>query len=117
MCFQRDSRKDMIIVWGFLLGTAGLLGWAALRKGTEVYEARPSGSSSGSGGRISGQQGGGARRVGGDSGDGSGGAIRAGLAGLGIARNGVGGSNATDAARGRYVGVAGHSREGSASFT
>ncbi|KAK4033298.1 hypothetical protein C8A01DRAFT_19746 [Parachaetomium inaequale] len=31
-CFQRDSPKDRVIVWGFLLGTAGLLGWAALRR-------------------------------------------------------------------------------------
>ncbi|KAH7630096.1 hypothetical protein B0T09DRAFT_399857 [Sordaria sp. MPI-SDFR-AT-0083] len=31
-CFQRDSRKDKVIVWGFILGTAGLLGWAGLRK-------------------------------------------------------------------------------------
>ncbi|KAH6617731.1 hypothetical protein B0J18DRAFT_259432 [Chaetomium sp. MPI-SDFR-AT-0129] len=31
-CFQRDSPKDRFIVWGFLLGTAGLLGWAALRR-------------------------------------------------------------------------------------
>ncbi|KAK0709269.1 hypothetical protein B0T26DRAFT_620916, partial [Lasiosphaeria miniovina] len=31
-CFQRDSRKDQIIVWGFILGTAGLLGWAGLRR-------------------------------------------------------------------------------------
>ncbi|PSR84049.1 hypothetical protein BD289DRAFT_357224, partial [Coniella lustricola] len=41
MCFQRDSRKDMIIVWGFLLGTTGLLGWAALRNVMEVYDHRP----------------------------------------------------------------------------
>ncbi|UQC91340.1 uncharacterized protein CLUP02_16874 [Colletotrichum lupini] len=26
MCFQRDSNKDRVIVWGFLLGTSGLLG-------------------------------------------------------------------------------------------
>ncbi|KAK3292402.1 uncharacterized protein B0H64DRAFT_406574 [Chaetomium fimeti] len=31
-CFQRDSPKDRVIVWGFILGTAGLLGWAALRR-------------------------------------------------------------------------------------
>ncbi|KAK4187416.1 hypothetical protein QBC35DRAFT_498747 [Podospora australis] len=31
-CFQRDSRKDQVIVWGFILGTAGLLGWAAVKK-------------------------------------------------------------------------------------
>ncbi|KAK3316554.1 hypothetical protein B0H66DRAFT_441064, partial [Apodospora peruviana] len=27
-CFQRDSTKDQIIVWGFIIGTVGLLGWA-----------------------------------------------------------------------------------------
>jgi hypothetical protein len=37
MCFQRDSRKDQIIVWGFILGTAGLLGWAAVKR---VLEAK-----------------------------------------------------------------------------
>ncbi|KAK4248081.1 hypothetical protein C7999DRAFT_40710 [Corynascus novoguineensis] len=31
-CFQRDSPKDRVIVWGFIIGTAGLLGWAALRR-------------------------------------------------------------------------------------
>lgn len=31
-CFQRDSNKDKIIVWGFILGTSGLLGWAAFKK-------------------------------------------------------------------------------------
>jgi len=36
-CFQRDSNKDKIIVWGFILGTSGLLGWAAFRK---VIESR-----------------------------------------------------------------------------
>lgn len=28
MCFQRDSNKDKIIVWGFIVGTTGLLGYA-----------------------------------------------------------------------------------------
>lgn len=32
MCFRRDSNKDKIIVWGFILGTSGLLGWALLKK-------------------------------------------------------------------------------------
>lgn len=31
MCFQRDSNKDRIIVWGFLLGTVALLAWVALK--------------------------------------------------------------------------------------
>lgn len=32
MCFQRDSNKDKIIVWGFILGTTGLLGWALFKR-------------------------------------------------------------------------------------
>ncbi|KAF4983920.1 hypothetical protein FZEAL_797 [Fusarium zealandicum] len=32
LCFQRDSNKDKIIVWGFIVGTVGLLGWAAFKK-------------------------------------------------------------------------------------
>lgn len=32
MCFQRDSNKDKIIVWAFIAGTLGLLGWAAFKK-------------------------------------------------------------------------------------
>ncbi|KAK5662322.1 hypothetical protein OQA88_8228 [Cercophora sp. LCS_1] len=39
-CFQRDSRKDQIIVWGFILGTAGLLGAAGLRKLMELREGK-----------------------------------------------------------------------------
>nr|CDP28201.1 Putative protein of unknown function [Podospora anserina S mat+] len=31
-CFQRDSNKDKIIVWGFILGTAGLLSWAGVKR-------------------------------------------------------------------------------------
>ena len=31
-CFQRDSRKDQIVVLTFIGVTLGLLGWAALRK-------------------------------------------------------------------------------------
>ncbi|KAK3375872.1 hypothetical protein B0T24DRAFT_617235 [Lasiosphaeria ovina] len=37
-CFQRDSRKDQVIVWGFILGTAGLLGWAGLRRVLELRD-------------------------------------------------------------------------------
>ncbi|ORY61565.1 uncharacterized protein BCR38DRAFT_347958, partial [Pseudomassariella vexata] len=40
MCFQRDSRKDQIIVWGFLLGTAGLLGWAAVKRVVEMRDEK-----------------------------------------------------------------------------
>lgn len=31
-CFQRDSRKDQIIVLLFITATVGLLGWAAVQK-------------------------------------------------------------------------------------
>jgi hypothetical protein len=40
-CFQRDSRKDQIVVLTFIAGTLGLLGWAAIRK---VIEKRKAGS-------------------------------------------------------------------------
>ncbi|CAK7236117.1 hypothetical protein SCUCBS95973_009497 [Sporothrix curviconia] len=38
MCFQRDSRKDQIIVWCFLLGTGSLLGWTAIQRVMKVRE-------------------------------------------------------------------------------
>lgn len=31
-CFQRDSRKDQIVVLTFIAGTIGLLLWAGVRK-------------------------------------------------------------------------------------
>ncbi|KAG5948877.1 hypothetical protein E4U53_006117 [Claviceps sorghi] len=40
MCFQRDSNKDKIIVWGFILGTSGLLGWAAFKRAIEQRDQR-----------------------------------------------------------------------------
>ncbi|KAI1634374.1 hypothetical protein F4809DRAFT_618743 [Biscogniauxia mediterranea] len=40
MCFQRDSRKDQLIVWGFILGTTGLLGWAATKRVIEIRESK-----------------------------------------------------------------------------
>ncbi|GAB0137665.1 hypothetical protein EsDP_00005922 [Epichloe bromicola] len=40
LCFQRDSYKDKIIVWGFILGTAGLLGWAAFKRVVEHRDQR-----------------------------------------------------------------------------
>lgn len=52
MCFQRDSRKDQIIVWGFILGTAGLLGWAAVRRVLEMREVKGFASLTGLGGRT-----------------------------------------------------------------
>lgn len=39
-CIQRDSRKDQIIVWGFILGTAGLLAWAAAKRLNELREGK-----------------------------------------------------------------------------
>ncbi|KAI1498941.1 hypothetical protein F5X99DRAFT_411538 [Biscogniauxia marginata] len=44
MCFQRDSRKDQFIVWGFILGTTGLLGWAAVRRVIEMRESKKAGA-------------------------------------------------------------------------
>lgn len=40
ICFQRDSNKDKIIVWGFILVTVGLLGWAAFKHISEWREGR-----------------------------------------------------------------------------
>ncbi|KAI1861983.1 uncharacterized protein JN550_010614 [Neoarthrinium moseri] len=49
MCFQRDSRKDMIIVWGFIVGTLGLLGWAAVKRFVEFRESKKIGAGGGIG--------------------------------------------------------------------
>ncbi|KAF4947428.1 hypothetical protein FGADI_10380 [Fusarium gaditjirri] len=38
MCFQRDSNKDKIIVWAFIIGTVGLLGWAAFKKAVALRQ-------------------------------------------------------------------------------
>lgn len=40
MCFQRDSNKDKFMVWGFILGAGGLLGWATLKRVVEWREGR-----------------------------------------------------------------------------
>ena len=40
MCFQRDSNKDKIIVWAFIVGTVGLLGWAMFKRVMEWREVR-----------------------------------------------------------------------------
>ncbi|KAH7311565.1 hypothetical protein B0I35DRAFT_411745 [Stachybotrys elegans] len=40
MCFQRDSNKDKIIVWAFIVGTVGLLGWAAFKRLRQLREDR-----------------------------------------------------------------------------
>ncbi|CAK7224745.1 hypothetical protein SBRCBS47491_005655 [Sporothrix bragantina] len=44
MCFQRDSRKDQIIVWCFLLGTGSLLGWTAVQRVMKFREDGAAGS-------------------------------------------------------------------------
>lgn len=48
-CFQRDSVKDRVIVWGFIVGTAGLLGWAGVR-GVLEGRVKQSGGTGGLGG-------------------------------------------------------------------
>ncbi|KAK8044493.1 hypothetical protein PG993_004517 [Apiospora rasikravindrae] len=62
MCFQRDSRKDQIIVWGFIFGTLGLLGWAGVRRFTEMREVKTAASAGGGGGGGIGLPGGGSRQ-------------------------------------------------------
>ncbi|KAG8170113.1 hypothetical protein KVR01_000858 [Diaporthe batatas] len=103
MCFQRDSRKDQVIVWGFILGTAGLLGWAAVHK---VFDMRSGGGSlpgvGGGAGAGAGRRG---SAAGGSGGGGAGGILPLGRGGLG--------STGTDGGRGAYAAVAGHSRESS----
>lgn len=39
-CFKRDSPKDQIIVWSFILGTAALLGCAGVNKVLELRKGR-----------------------------------------------------------------------------
>jgi len=56
LCFQRDSNKDRIIVWGFMIGVVSLLGAAAVRR---AMEWRGRGDNGGLGG--AGQTGVGAR--------------------------------------------------------
>lgn len=46
MCFKRDSNKDKIIVWGFIVGTLGLLGWAAFKRVSEMRRGDPLGQGS-----------------------------------------------------------------------
>ncbi|ROW07536.1 hypothetical protein VPNG_07099 [Cytospora leucostoma] len=88
MCFQRDSRKDQIIVWGFIMGTAGLLGWAGVQK---VMALRGQGSFMGLPGVFGGW--------------------------LGRSRGNTGGAAGGDAGRGAYVAVGGHSRSSSVQTT
>ncbi|KAI7778178.1 hypothetical protein LA080_002525 [Diaporthe eres] len=103
MCFQRDSRKDQFIVWGFILGTAGLLGWAAVQKAVDQRQR---------GGGGAGIPGIGGSRAG--AGAGAGAPPRGRREGgiLPLGRGGLG-STGTDGGRGAYAAVAGHSRESS----
>jgi hypothetical protein len=93
LCFQRDSRKDEIIVWGFIVGTAGLLGWAGLRR---VLESRAVKTRIGGGGLGGvGAQGGPAGGLGSRIGE-----LAAGL-------RGAAGGGGDDGARGAYQTVGG----------
>ncbi|KAK3342676.1 hypothetical protein B0H65DRAFT_226282 [Neurospora tetraspora] len=85
-CFQRDSRKDEIIVWGFILGTAGLLGWAGVRRVWEKGQGQVAGIGGGRGGFMGGGMGSGV----GGSGRAAGGGGSAGGGGLGLGRMGGG---------------------------
>ncbi|KAK0616758.1 hypothetical protein B0T14DRAFT_556176 [Immersiella caudata] len=64
-CFQRDSAKDRVIVWAFILGTAGLLGWAGLRRLVEANKGA-------AGGWLNGVLPGGAAAAGAEGGRGTG---------------------------------------------
>ncbi|KAK3401823.1 hypothetical protein B0T20DRAFT_369558 [Sordaria brevicollis] len=82
-CFQRDSRKDKVIVWGFILGTAGLLGWAGVRRVLEKGQV----SGFGAGGQGAGGRAGFMGGVGSAGGTGSGGSGS--LGGMGGAAGGL----------------------------
>ena len=47
LCFQRDSNKDKIIVWAFIIGTVGLLGWAGFKRVVEMRGGPPLGTGNG----------------------------------------------------------------------
>ena len=86
MCFPRDTLKDRIIVWSFILGTTGLLGWAGLRRVLEARERRSTGAAVPSGQGAQGSEGGMFSRAGG-----GGGGLWARLAGGGGGQQGGGG--------------------------
>lgn len=52
LCFQRDSNKDKIIVWGFMFCTIGLLGWAAFKRLSAWRQMNPVGGGSGQSGNY-----------------------------------------------------------------
>jgi len=58
-CFKRDSPKDQIIVWSFIMGTAALLGCAGVNKVLELRKGRRSDDGVGRTGGIFGVFGGG----------------------------------------------------------
>ncbi|KAL2119949.1 hypothetical protein VTJ04DRAFT_6910 [Mycothermus thermophilus] len=79
-CFQRDSHKDRLIIWCFLLATGALLGWAlakrlvsaakrtsssssSARRGTAVRTGRQYGGGGRGGGGLLGRGGGAGRNV------------------------------------------------------
>ncbi|KHE86700.1 hypothetical protein GE21DRAFT_1359728 [Neurospora crassa] len=87
-CFQRDSRKDEIIVWGFILSTAGLLGWAGVRRVLEKGRVSGFGGGGGGAGGRSARSGlmgglGGTGGIGGSRAGGNAGAGAGGLGGIG----------------------------------
>lgn len=51
-CFQRDSRKDQIVVITFIVSTLGLLGWAGVRKIIEKRKSLGGWAGGGSAARI-----------------------------------------------------------------
>ncbi|KAH6982234.1 hypothetical protein BKA56DRAFT_643872 [Ilyonectria sp. MPI-CAGE-AT-0026] len=46
LCFQRDSNKDKFIVWAFIIGTVGLMGWAAFKRVVSWRRGNPVGRQS-----------------------------------------------------------------------
>ncbi|KAF7536772.1 hypothetical protein G7Z17_g12985 [Cylindrodendrum hubeiense] len=46
LCFQRDSNKDKFIVWAFIIGTVGLMGWAAFKRVASWRQVNPVGRQS-----------------------------------------------------------------------
>ena len=93
MCFQRDSRKDQIIVWCFLLGTGCLLGWTAVQRLMKLWETDKTSDGRGANGR----EGGPFQRF-------------AARSGLGSERSTSAGRAANTTPQGQYVPLNGNSR-------
>ncbi|KAI6525595.1 hypothetical protein MCOR05_009361 [Pyricularia oryzae] len=91
-CFARDSRKDQLIVWAFILGTGGLLGWAGLKRALEHQQHRREAA----GGMGAGVPVGSVGRSG----------------GMGASRRGGGGAGGGQGDRGDYVYVDGDTDQG-----